>query len=34
MNYYNHFIKNFTRVAAPISNLLSGARDFVWGKEQ
>ena len=33
-NYYNRFISNFAKVAAPISNLLSGKREFVWGDEQ
>ena len=32
-NYYNRFITSFAKVAAPISNLLSGKRDFVWGAE-
>ena len=30
-NYYNCFIANLAKVAAPISNLLSGKCDFVWG---
>ena len=32
-NYYNHFICEFARVAAPISNLLSNKLEFVWGEE-
>ena len=33
-NYYNRFISNFARTAVPISNLLSGKCEFVWGDEQ
>ena len=32
-NYYNHFIRGFARVVAPISNLLSNKLEFVWGQE-
>ena len=32
-NYYNKFIPHFASVAAPISNLLSGKREFVWGAD-
>ena len=30
-NYYNRFIPHFAAIAAPISNLLSGKREFAWG---
>ena len=29
-NYYNRFIPNFAKVAAPISNLLSNQKEFKW----
>ena len=32
-NYYNRFVPNFATVAAPISSLLSGKQEFVWGPE-
>ena len=33
-NYYNRFISNFANIPAPISYLLSGKCEFVWGDEQ
>ena len=33
-NYYNRFIPDFAKVAAPISNLLSNQKEFKWGTEQ
>ena len=33
-NHYNCFIKLSARIAAPISNLLSGLHECVWGNEQ
>ena len=30
-NYYNRFIPSFTKVATPISNLLSNQKEFKWG---
>ena len=29
-NYYNRFIPDFAKVAAPISNLLSNEKEFKW----
>ena len=34
VNYYNHFIKNFARIAEPITRLLGSKTEFVWGTEQ
>ena len=33
-NYYNPFIKSFAHIKAPISDLLSGLCEFVWGDAQ
>ena len=33
-HYYNHFIANFAKVAAPISNFLSSNYNFAWGAEE
>ena len=32
-NYYNRFVPDFATIAAPISNLLSGKQEFVWGPD-
>ena len=34
LNYYNCFIKNFARIAEPISHLLGSKTEFVLGTEQ
>jgi len=34
-NFYRHFIKNFSAICTPITNLLKGVpKKFSWGKEQ
>ena len=33
-NYYNRFIPDFAKMAAPISNLLSTQKEFRWTPEQ
>ena len=33
-NYYNRFIPDFAKVAAPISILLSNQKDFKWDTQQ
>ena len=33
-NYYNRFILDFAKVAAPISNLLSKCKEFKYTSEQ
>ena len=34
IGYYRPFIKNFSTIAAPLTNLLKKEKEFVWGTEQ